>query len=563
MTQPFRVVVIGGVAAGPKIASKVRRLRPDAEVTVIEKSEVISYAGCGLPYYIAGVVREQKELLATPAGAVRDPAFFLNVKNVMVHNRTEALEIDRKNKRVRVRSLADGQERWIEYDKLALATGARANRPRIPGADLPNVFTLKTVADAEALKQLVEQKKAADIVIVGGGLIGLELAEAFVGKGVGVTMIEMLDQILAPLDREMALLVEKYVAQKGVRVLTGTTASAIERGENDRLQVILAGAPIPCDAVVFAVGIRPNVELAQAAGLEIGPTGAIRVDDHLRTSDPDLYAAGDCVEVVNLVTGKPAYVPLGSTSNKQGRVVAVNLCGGDERFPGVVGSTVCKVFDYTVGWTGLSEGEARKLGYDAVSCLVPGPDKAHYFPGKKMLMLKLVADRATGRLLGLQAIGPGDAAKRLDVAATAITAGMTVDQVSQLDLTYAPPYSGALDNLITAANVTKNKIAGHMDGLSPLELARRLDAGEYEDMVLLDVRTPGEFESGHLRHAVHIPLGALRQRAGELPRNKEIIVYCGSSLRAYEGALILRAAGCEHVKVLDGSIAMWPYGLVK
>jgi rhodanese-related sulfurtransferase len=279
----------------------------------------------------------------------------------------------------------------------------------------------------------------------------------------------------------------------------------------------------------------------------------------LRTSDPDIYAAGDCAETTHLVTGQPIYCPLGSTANKQGRVAAINICGGGERFPGVLGSTLCKVFDFTVGWTGLSERAARALRYDVTTCLVPAADKAHYYPTAKTIMLKLVANRATGRLLGVQGVGPGDVAKRLDVAATAITAGMTVDQVSKLDLCYAPPYSAAMDNLITAANVLENKMEGHMDGISPMDLKQRLDAGD--DIAVLDVRTPPEFERGRIKNAVHIPLGALRKRAGELPRDKEIVVYCGSSLRAYEGALILRNAGYEHVKVLDGSVAMWPYEL--
>jgi NADPH-dependent 2,4-dienoyl-CoA reductase/sulfur reductase-like enzyme/rhodanese-related sulfurtransferase len=569
MAQSFRVVVIGGVAAGPKIAAKVARLRPDAEVTLIEKGEHLSYAGCGLTYYISDMVKEQKDLMATPAGVVRDPAFFKNVKNVTVHNRTEALEIDRKARRVRLRSLADGREWWIAYDKLALATGARAVIPPIPGVDLPNVFILKSIEDAEKIKSVLAQQSLKDVVIVGGGLIGVEAAEALVAKGAHVTLIEMLPQILLPLDPEMAVHVQKHITAKGVDLLTGTKVEAIAGGDKveaiaggDKVEAVVAGdRRIACDAVIVAVGVRPEIELAKQAGLKIGRTGAIRVSQSMRTSDPRIYAAGDCAETTHLVTGKPCWVPLGSTANKQGRVAAINLCGGNERFPGVLGSTIVKVFDFNVGLTGLSEKAAREAGYDAVTCLVPAADRADYYPGKKMLMLKLIADRATGRLLGAQAVGPGEAAKRLDVAATAITAGMTVEQVSKLDLCYAPPYSAALDNIITAANVIRNKIEGRIVGISPIDLAWKIEG--QEDILLLDVRTPAEFEKGHLKDAVHIPLGALRKRAGELPRDREIVVYCGSSLRAYEGALILRHAGLEHVKVLDGSVAMWPYELVK
>lgn len=560
MTQPLRVIVIGGVAAGPKIAAKVMRLRPDAEVTLVEKEELISYAGCGLAYYVAGMVHHQRDLMVTAAGAVRDPAFFRHVKNVTAYNRTEAVEINRQAKRVHLRSVALGRDWWMDYDKLALATGARAVVPPISGVKLRHVFTLKCVEDAELIKHVLEQETAKNVTIVGGGLIGVEMAEALAAKYSRVTLVEMLPQILSPLDWEMAAQVQKHMEAKGIRILTDTRVEALEG--RDRVERIVAdGRRIPTDAVVLAVGVRPEVALAKEAGLALGPTGAIQVDDHMRTSDPDIYAAGDCVEVTHLVTGKPAYFPLGSTANKQGRVAAINICGGDERFPGVVGSTICKIFDFTIGVTGLTEREARSLGYDIATCLVPAADRAHYYPGAKSVMLKLVAERPTGRLLGVQGVGPGEVAKRLDVAATAITAGMTVDQVSKLDLCYAPPYSAAMDNLITAANVLRNKIEGHMDGISPGDLKRRLDAGE--DLVVLDVRTPQEYEKGHLDKSVPIPLAMLRRRSGELPRDKEIVVYCGSSLRAYEGALILRSAGFENVRVLDGSVSMWPYELAK
>lgn len=559
MEQVLRVVVIGGVAAGPKIAAKVMRLRPDAEVVLVEKGAFLSYAGCGLPYYISGAVKEQAQLMDTPIGVVRDAEFFRKVKNFIVHNHTEALEIDRPARRVRVRSRDDGSERWIEYDKLALATGARAVLPPIPGTDLENVFVLKQVEDAEAIKRLLDAGRAGSVVIVGGGLIGVEAAEALAAKGARVTIIELLPQILALLDWEMAKLVEKHLAAKGVQVRTDTKVEAFE-GDGRVEAVVAGGERVPAEAVIVAVGVRPEVALAQAAGLAIGPTGAIEVDDRMCTSDPDIYAAGDCVEVIDLLTGRPAYVPLGSTANKQGRVAAVNICGGTDRFPGVMGSTICKVFDFAVGCTGLTERAAREQGHDVVTCLAPNPDKAHYYPTHKTLFLKLVADRTTGRILGLQAVGPGDASKRIDVAATALAAGMTADQVSKLDLCYAPPYSPAMDPLITAANVIKNKIDGHMVGISPMELKRKLDAGA--PVFLLDVRSPGEYKKGRLAGSTLVPLGALRTRVEDVPRDRPVVVSCGSSLRAYEASLILRAAGIDDVQVLDGSIATWPYEVV-
>jgi len=560
MHKPRKVVIIGGVAAGPKVASKIIRLEPDAEVTVVDKGRVLSYAGCGLPYYVSGVVKDEKELFSTAAGAVRDPVFFQKVKNVKVHNSTEALEIDRAAKRVRVKSLIDGHGEWLAYDQLALCTGARAVRPKLPGIDLKNIFSLHGVEDAEGVKAALEESRAKDVVIVGGGLIGVEMAEALVEKGCRVTMVEMLPQIMPILDWEMARLVEHHFEEQGVKVMTETTVTEFlpaEGGTGRVGRVRTTKGELPVDMVILAMGVRPNADLARAAGLEIGVTGAIRVDDRLRTSDPAIYAAGDCVECTSIVTGKPCYVPLGSTANKQGRVAAVNICGGDEAFPGVLGTTICKVFDFSVAKAGLNEGMARQGGFEIETCLVPGPDRAHFMPAARMIMLKLVAERGTGRLLGVQAVGAGECAKRIDVAATAITAGMTVDQVSKLDLAYAPPYAEAMDNIITACNVMKNKLEGRVVGVTPMEVKTSLDAGA--GFTFLDVRSPAEFEQVRLPGAVNIPLGALRGRLGELDKSRPVVAFCKISLRGYEAALVLRQAGFKDVRMMDGGLAMWPY----
>jgi len=555
MSSPMKVVIVGGVAAGPKTASRVIRLRADAEVTIVEKGEFLSYAGCGLPYYVSGVVEHQAELMSTPLGVLRDPIFFRNVKNVHVFNHTEATRIDRPGRRVLVRR-DDGSETWLPYDKLVLATGATPVVPPLPNVHLENILTLHGVHDAEAMKRLLAEDKARDVVIVGGGLIGVEATEALVAKGCRVTMVEMLPQILNMLDWEIAKLVERHMESHGVRVRTGTRVESFE-GHGKVESVVTDQGRLPADLVVLAIGVRPNVQLARDAGLEIGPTGALRVDPQMRTSDPDIFAAGDCVECVDVLTGRPCFVPLGSTANKQGRVAANNVCGQEDTFPGVLGSTVCKVFDFCVARTGLTETAARAAGYDVVTALVPSPDRAHYMPTAKPLSLKLVADRSTRRLLGLQAVGPGAGDKRIDVAAVAITAGMTVDQVAELDLCYAPPYSPAMDNLITAANVARNKLDGHMVGVSPLEVRRMME--EKRDFLLLDVRSPAEFEKERLAGSVLIPLGALRGRLGELARDKRLVVFCQASLRGYEAARILTAAGFEHVHVMDGGVAMWPF----
>jgi len=552
----LKVVIVGGAAAGPKVAAKIIRLAPDADVTVVEKGEFLSYAGCGLPYYISGVVGSQVELMSTPVGVLRDAVFFQRVKNVRILNRTEAMEIDRNSKRVLVRDLAGGRESYLGYDKLVLTTGASPVRPAIDGADLGNIFGLHGVNDAEGIKAALADGKARDVVIVGGGLIGMETTEALANAGCRVTIVEMLPNTLSILDPEMARLVELHLESKGVKVLTGTKVKSFE-GDRKVRSVVTTRGTLPADMVIMGIGVKPNVALAQDAGLEIGSTGAIKVDEHMRTSDPDIYAAGDCVECRDILTGQPCYVPLGSTANKQGRVAAVNVCGGQDTFPGVLGSTVCKVFDYCVGRTGLTEAAARDAGHEVVTVLAPAPDRAHYMPDAKLLPLKLAVDAKTRRLLGAQVAGPGAGDKRIDVAAMAISASMTVDQLANADLCYAPPYSPAMDNIITAANIARNKLDGYMQGVSAAEVKQMLD--EKKDFVFLDVRSLGEHEQCRLGGSTLIPLGALRGRLGELPRNKEIVAFCQISLRGYEAALILKAAGFTHVRVLDGGVAMWPY----
>lgn len=558
VTPPMRVVIVGGVAAGPKVASKIIRLAPRSEVTVVERGRILSYAGCGLPYYVSGVVHEERQLMATPVGAVRDPVFFQSVKNVSVLNQTEAVRIDRDRKRLLVRSLSDNEETWLDYDKLVLATGAKPVLPDIPNIDLGNIFRLHGVRDAEGIKAVLSEPQSHDVVIVGGGLIGVEATEALVRRGCRVTIIEKLPQIMPMLDWEIAALVEQHLESHGVKVLTETQAESFHSNGNGKVaSVQTTSTVLPAEMVIVAVGVRPEVRLAKQAGLTLGATGAIHVDERMCTSDPDIYAAGDCVESVDLITGKEIYVPLGSTANKQGRVAAVNICGGEDRFGGILGSTVCRVFDYCVGRTGLSESAARQLGYDVVCVLAPGPDRETFMPEAKMLFLKLVVDRQTRRLLGAQATGPGEGDKRIQIAAMAITAGMTVDQLANVDLCYAPSYSSAMDNIITAANVARNKLDGVMVGVSPIEVHRRMQEGE--PFTFLDVRTPGEHEQLRLPRAKLIPLGSLRGRLGELPIDEPIITFGELSLRGYEAALILKTAGFKDVRVMDGGTAMWPY----
>ena len=555
----MKVVVIGGVAAGPKTASRINRLCAGAEITVIEKGEFLSYAGCGLPYYISGVVEDSKELMSTPVGTVRDSGFFKKVKNTTVLNHTEATAIDRTNKTVTVKD-RNGKEQVLSYDKLVLATGANTFVPPIPGVELKNIFNLKDIHDADAIKETLREHKALNAVIVGGGLIGVEVAEAFSEMGCRITMVEFMPQILGMMDPEMAALVEKHFEAKGVKVLTSTKVTEF-KGDGEVQTVVTDQGELPADIVIMAVGVRPTTRLAQEAGLDIGPTRAIAVNEQMQTSDPDIYAAGDCAEKKNLITGKAAYVPLGSTANKEGRVAANAICGVDDAFPGILGSAICKVFDYSVARTGLGEKEAREAEYDVVTCLAPAPDKPHFMPDAKPLFLKLIADRKTRKLLGAQATGPGQADRRIDIVAMALTAGMTIDQLANADLVYAPPFSPAVDNIITAANILRNKMDGHMEGITPAEVLTLHERGE--TFTLLDVRSPAELEQMRIEGTVDIPLGALRGRIEELDRTLPVVAFCKISLRGYEAALILKKAGFKDVKVMDGGILMWPGKLIK
>ncbi len=553
----MRIVVIGANAAGAKAASKAKRINPKADVTMIDRGSFISYGACGIPYFVSDTVATVQELMSTPVGVVRDANFFHKVKGVTVKTHTEVTRIDRESKIVHLLEATTGQKSHLDYDRLIIATGSTPFIPKISNVDLPGILTVKSIEDAELLK--INALSGGTACIVGGGLIGLETAEALQQKGMQVTVIEMRDQLLpGVLDPEIAFLVEKQLRQQGVTVMTGCAVTGFN-GSTRVEEVCIGEQVLPADLVVLAPGVTPNVCLAMGAGLEIGITGAILVDARLCTNDPDIYACGDCCETTHLLTGKKVHIPLGSTANKQGRIAGINAAGGDATFAGVIGTSILRVFNINAGKTGLSETEALANGFDIETVLSPAHDKAHFFPGAKPIVLKLIAERKTGRLLGLQAAGEGNVDKRLDTAATAITFHATAEQLSQIDLAYAPPYSAAMDNLIVAADIMKNKLSGHARGISPHEVKRKFD--EEDDFILLDVRSPAEHGEIGIAGAKLIPLGMLREKLEELPRDKEIITFCKVSLRGYEAQKILDAAGFENTKFMDGGILTWPYSL--
>lgn len=554
-----RVVVVGGVTAGSKVAARVMRLDPQARVTVVERGRLLTYAGCGLPYYVGGTVSDQHVLTSTAAGVVRDSAFFHSLKNVTALDLTEAESIDRDRRTVTIRRLTDGSRTTLHYDALVLATGAITQMPSAPGVELDGVLTLQGVDDAEAIRARLRTPAAAEVVIVGAGLLGCEMAESIVRRGARLTMVEQQGSILGIVDPEMAVHVRRHIEARGVKVIVGHRAVRFEGGDRVEAVVLDDGRRIPCDFTILATGVKPSVELAVGCGLELGPTGAVRVDRQQRTSDPSVWAVGDCAEDHHLILDSPWWVPSGSNALKQGRVAAGAICGRDEVFRGVFDSWVLKVFELNVATTGLTERAARAAGFDVVTALLPGPDRAHYLPTSRNVLVKLVADRATGRVLGAQGVGEGEVAKRVEVVATALAGGLDLDELASLDLPYAPPYSLGMDPVIAAANVLRNKRDGMVDGISPLELSEKL-VGD-EPPLLLDVRLSSEYEEHRLAGSAHVPLGALRGRLSQFSADREIVTVCSLGLRSYEAARLFAAHGYPKVRMLDGGLAAWPYEL--
>ncbi|HOU33330.1 MAG TPA: FAD-dependent oxidoreductase [Synergistaceae bacterium] len=555
--------MIGGVACGSKVAARLRRLDPEASITVLEKGRSLSYAGCGMPYFLGGVVPDYRSLTSTSLGIERDAAFFRKVKHVDVLIRHQATRIDRERRTVTALDLESGQERAFPYDALVLALGAQPIRPQVPGVDLAGVFSLGTLEDALAISRALEEGTVRRAVVVGSGLIGLEMVEALKHRGVEVSVVELLDRPLGTLfDQDFGALVARGLERHGVAFF-GDEGVVELMGEGGRVTAVRTQRrELPADLVLLAVGVRPSVDLAREAGLKIGPSGGIQVDEHMRTSDDRIYAGGDCVEVPHLLSGKPVRQPMGSAANRQGRVIADHIAGLPGRYAGVGGTAIVRIFDLTAARTGLDEAGAREAGFDAVGVTVVNSDLPHFMPGSALLALRLVADRSTRRVLGCQIVGPGRGDKRLDVLAAALAGKITVDDLADLDLGYAPPFSTALDPLTHAANVLRNKLDGLLNSWSPAELRERGARGE--PFLLVDVRTPEEVRlQGRLpfEDQVNIPLGALWEKGDTLPRDRALVVFCKISVRGWDAYGILRGKGFDRVVLLEGGIVGWPYGL--
>ena len=562
MNDKKRIIVIGGSAAGPKAAAKARRLDENADIIIIQKSPDLSMASCGYPYYVGGFFDDRNMLLCTPTGVVRDPKFYLNAKGIVAKTETEATKIDRKKKTITIKDMKTGKEELIPYDRLIIATGSVPKKPPIPGADLKGITTLQSMEDADYLRKVRDEKKITKAVIIGGGLIGIETCESLQLAGIEITVIEMLPQLLTFLDWELAKLVENHVRSKNANVITENGIAEF-LGENGKLTGVKLqnGIELPCELAVVAIGVNPNSKIAKDAGLEIGVTGGIIVDKYMQTSDPDIYAAGDCVESVNLITGKKVHAPYGDLANLEGRVAGENAAAGNKAtFPGTIQTGICKVFDFGAGATGLSEKNAQASGFSDIETVInASPDKPGFMTGL-LLVTKLVVDKKSGKILGAQCVGPGDVSKQLATWAMAIKGGLSVEDMVNADLPYAPPFSLAIDHSIATAHIIQNKLKGRMKGISCSEVKKKLDSGEKP--FILDTRGPDEYEMMRLGIGERlIPLGALRTRLKEVPANKnaEIICYCKISLRGYEAARILEGRGWTNVKVMEGGIMAWPF----
>ncbi len=556
-----KIVVVGGSAAGPKAAAKARRMDQNADITIIQKGPDLSMASCGYPYFVGGVFDERNKLICTPTGVVRDPLFYMKAKGIRALPLTEVVEINRKEHKVKCKRLETDEEFLVDYDKLVLATGTEPIKPPVPGIELEGITTLQSMRDADYLRKIRDEGQVKKAVVVGGGLIGMEVCEALQLAGIHITVVEMLDQILTFLDWELAKLVENHVKSKGAMIVTGNPVTEF-LGEDGKLMGIKLknGTELPCNLAVVAVGVKPSTSLAERAGLELGERRGIRVDEYMQTSDKDIYACGDCCEIRHRITGERMSAFYGDLANLEGRVVGKNIVEGNKtKFPGTIHTGICKIFDWAAGSTGFNEYFAHEAGYDVETTLITALDKPG-FMGANPLIMKMVADKKSQKVLGVQCVGPGDVSKRIAEAAVGIMGNMTVEDFCNLDLPYAPPFSQALDALITLGHVMENKLQSRMQGISAKDLKEKLN--KKDDMFLLDARGPDEYEEMRLGVGeTLIPIGKLRERMGELPedKSKEIICYCKISLRGYEAASLLESHGYTNVKVLEGGIVAWPY----
>ena len=535
MKNPRRIVIVGGVAGGASAAAKARRVDENAEIQVFERGPYISFANCGLPYFIAGEIDDRAKLI------VMTPERFWERSRVRAHVNHEVLSINRAAKTICVKG-PDGSRRDVPYDKLVLSQGAKPIVPPIPGADLPHVFTLRDIPDMDRIAAFVNERQPRRAVVIGGGFIGLEMAEAFHHRGLHVTIVERNPHILPLLDRDMAVHLQNQIRSddfdfKTSAAATRFTGQGVEFADGSTLQA---------DLILMSVGVKAEVELARAAGLEIGETGGVKTNGRMESSDPNIYAVGDAAETTHALSGARARIALAGPANRQGRIAGANAAGARLIYPGALGTSIVRVLNMTSGFTGLNSAQARKAGFTFFTSLTRDNSHAHYYPGAKPVLIKIVAEEGTGRLLGAQVLGESGIDKRVDVLATAITGKMSVFDLESLDLAYSPPFGSANDPVNTAGFVAAHIARGD---LATVALETWQPDGEY----LLDVRDADEVEEfGKLKNAVNIPLAQLRDRLAELPHDRRIVTYCQKGQRGYLAACALHGHGFEDVANLRG-----------
>ena len=532
----MKVVIVGGVAGGATAAARIRRLDEQAEIVVFERSGFISYANCGLPYYIGGVIEDPEEL------TLQTPESFFSRFRVSMRVRHEVTAIHPDKKAVSVTDLETGEVFEESYDKLILSPGAKPTQPRLPGVGLNKLFTLRTVEDTFRIKAYISENHPKSAVLAGGGFISLELAENLRELGMEVTIVQRPKQLMNPFDPDMAAFIHSEMRRHGVKLALGHTVEGFEEKDGGVDVLLKDEAPLHADMVVLAIGVSPDTQLAQDAGLELGVKGSIVVNDRMETSVPDIYAVGDAVQVKHFVTGQDVLLSLAGPANKQGRIAADNICGGDSHYTGSQGSSVIKVFDMTAATTGVNETNAKKAGLDVDTVILSPMSHAGYYPGGKVMTMKVVFEKETYRLLGAQIVGYEGVDKRIDVLATAIRAGLKATELKDLDLAYAPPYSSAKDPVNMAGFMIENIAKGV---LKQWHLADVDTLPQDGSVTLLDTRTVGEFDGGHIDGFLNIPVDELRERLGKLDKSKPVYVICQSGLRSYIACRILAGNGFE------------------
>lgn len=549
----MKAIIIGGVAGGATAAARLRRNSEAAQIVLVERGPYISFANCGLPYHISGAIAEREQLLVTSAEA------FHERYRVDVRVRTEAIAIDRANRTVRMRNLETGEEYDERYDRVLLSPGAEPVRPRLPGIESPRVFGLRNIPDLDRIMQHLDEMQPRRAVVIGGGFIGVEVAENLHERGLFVTLVEGADQILAPFDPEMAAIVHAHMREKHVELYLSAKVERFEDKADHTVVYLHNGKRLQADIVILAIGVRPETTLARAAGLEIGATGGIRVDEYLQTTDPAIFAVGDATEVTQTISGKPALIPLAGPANRQGRIAADNMLKGRHTaYKGTLGTAILKAFDLEAASTGLNEKQLRAAGVPYLRTITHGGSHASYYPGAMPISLKLIYT-PEGRILGAQAVGADGADKRIDVIATAIHAGMTVNDLADLELAYAPPFSSAKDPVNIAGYVAGNVLRGEHKVISWDELQAR-DPGSVQ---LIDVRTAEEFELGSIPGARHIDVNTLRERLDEVARDKPVVIFCQVGLRGYLAWKILQQSGFSDVLNLSGGYKTWAWAVEK